>query len=237
MQYLEHIDYGDPKAPLKVISLHGFPSIRSKQNRELAQGVADELGCRVRVVLYPGLSTSGLFSFKKTIDALLNEFPAIIADDSKEKIEPTKVGLLGHSFGGFCALLLAAKFPQLIERVVLLSPLLKFNSSINDVAGFFKSILGTNQNQEVNTLSPVELGQEFHDLSKQYSVEKLISELDPKLKIEMLQARVDGVTPTQTAEEFRQHFKCDFKFELVDQDHSFLIDRPQLAKKIAAYFK
>src|SRR6478672_9105527 len=117
-KYLQFIDYGDSSAPLKVVSLHGFPSVRSKQNRELAQGIADALNCRVRVILYPGLSSDGLFSFSKTIDALLAEFPSLIEPENK-------INLLGHSFGGFAAILLAATYPKLIKKMVLLSPLLR----------------------------------------------------------------------------------------------------------------
>lgn len=235
MQYLQHIDYGDQAAPLKVISLHGFPSIRSKQNRELAQGIADALKCRVRVVLYPGLSSPGIFSFKKTIIALIKEFPALITDRSRATTE--KIDLLGHSFGGFCAILLAAKFPKLVKRVVLLSPLLRFNPSVTDVTGFFKGLLSVGIGDEVKTLAPEVLAEEFKDLSEDYSVKELIHELDPKLKLKFMQARIDNVTPTQMAEDFRQYFKCEFDYELVDQDHSFLIDRPGLSLKIADYLK
>lgn len=228
MQYLKYIDYGDSASPLKVISLHGFPSIRSKQNREIAKGIADELGCRVRVVLYPGLSTSGIFSFKKTIKALVEEFPALT--------EGKPVGVLGHSFGGFCAILLTANFPKLINQLVLLSPLLRFNSSVSDVTGFFTAIL-SDSSSEVQTLTPSQLAGEFNELSKEYAVEQLIASFEPHLKVKFMQARNDGVTPTAIAKEFRKSFKSDFDFELVDQDHSFLIERPALAKKIAEFFR
>lgn len=234
MTYLQFIDYGDKSSTLKVISLHGFPSVRSKQNREIAQGIADELQCRVRVVLYPGLSCSGLFSFKKTIEAMVTQFPELTADEGKVS---QKIDLLGHSFGGFAALLLAAEYPQLVRRMVLLSPLLKFSPSASDVSAFFRNILSTNSNASLNTLTPDELGQEFHDLSKIYQTEKSIERLDPKLKVKLMQARGDTVTPTAIAEEFRRHFKCDLNFELVEQDHSFLVDRLALSKQIAQFFK
>lgn len=227
MSYLRFIDYGKSEWPLGVISFHGFPGIRSKQNREIAEGISNHLSRRARVVLYPGLSAEGEFSFTKTIDALINEFPALV--------EEKKIDVLGHSFGGFNSLLMASKYPEFINRLALLSPLLKFASTVPQAISFFKNIVTVNSG--INTRSAEDLGHEFQQLSLKYKVEDIIANIDPKIKIEMLQARNDQITPTAVAEEFQKYFKGDFKFKLVDQDHSFLTDRPELAKEIANFFK
>lgn len=230
MGYLQFVDYGSSDAPLRVVSLHGFPSIRSVQNRELAANISKELSCRVRVVLYPGLSCPGVFSFKKAIKAMLEEFPALVDSDGVS----SKIDLLGHSFGGFCAILLASKFPTLVRRMTLLSPLLRFSASPPEVTHFFNTLLSTSSG--IDTLSSQELAGEFYDLAKEYQVENLIAKLAPDLEVKFMQARKDTITPTTTAEQFRHYFKCKFAFELVDQDHSFLSDRSALSHEIAAFF-
>lgn len=226
MGYLQYIDYGNSSSPLKVVSLHGFPGVRSKQNREIAQGIADALSCRVRVVLYPGLSTEGKFSFERTIDALLKEFP---------NIAEHRIDLVGHSFGGFSAILLASRYPQLVHKLVLLSPLLKFASTADQALSFFKNIITSNDG--ISTESPEDLAMEFEELSKGFNVAQLVAELSPSMPVKFMQARTDTITPTVIAEDLRKYFRGKIDYELVEQDHSFLLDRPTLAKKIAEFLR
>lgn len=230
MRNLQYIDFGHSSWPLSVVSLHGFPSVRSQQNRELAENISRILQKRVRVVLYPGLSCEGEFSFEQTLKWLMKEFPELI-----EQYRNSKIQLLGHSWGGFCALALAQKFPEMISKIVLLSPLLQFNAKSSQVRPFFEKILS--DNPQLRTVSADELAGEFASLAKRFPPQQLISSLDPKIEIDFLQARSDEITPTAVAEEMRAHFRGKLIFELVDQDHSFLIDRPKLSQKIAELFR
>jgi poly(3-hydroxyalkanoate) synthetase len=226
MSYLQYIDYGDSTWQMSIISLHGFPSIRSKQNRELAENISKILKKRVRVVLYPGLSCEGTFSFTKTLDSLVNEFPSL----SEQK----SVQILGHSWGGFCALVLASKFPEQIKKMVLLSPLLKFSTDLSQLTEWFSQTIDSNS--MIHTLPAEQLAKEFIEIATKFPTEKVISQISPEIEISLLQARADHITPTAIAEEMKNNFKGKFSYQLVDQDHSFLIDRPKLSDNLAKYF-
>lgn len=226
MSYLQYIDYGSRSWPLKIVSLHGFPSIRSKQNRELAENLAKLTQQRVRVVLYPGVSCEGIFSFKKTLEALINEF-SILTENSR-------VGLLGHSWGGFCSIVLASIYSTQISKMVLMSPLLKFSKESNQLRDFFLQAI--NSSSSIRTLPVDQLAKEFIEIAQEFPAENVIASISPEIDIVLLQARRDEITPTAIAEEMKNHFKGKFQYELVDQDHSFLIDRPKLSDKLAQYF-
>lgn len=227
---------GDRKSPerqlrgkkLVTVFLHGFPAVRSKQNREIAEIVARETGRPVELLLYSGLGfAAGVFSFRKTLHEVGEYFDGLFASGRAEKVD-----LVGHSWGGFLALVLASRNPARVRRVVLMSPLLKFAGE-SDAARGFDGVARDNPVLRLGNTS--ELAADFAEVGKSHPTEELIRRLPASVEVLFLQAKEDELTPLAYAEAARAFFAKKPHFEIADNNHSFLRDRPALAKKIAAF--
>jgi pimeloyl-ACP methyl ester carboxylesterase len=218
-------DVAGEKAPVTVF-LHGFPALRSKQNIELAEGFAIATGRRVLVPLYDGLSRSpGIFWFSQT----LLEVRQLVSSLSNSVL----VDLVGHSWGGYMALALAAEASARLRRMVLISPLLNFGT-LDVVTGGFTEY-STNP---LLTLPPAkELAADFMSLGAHASGEALVSQVDPAIDVLFLQAARDTTTPPDIAQASLKHFVRQPEFELVDNDHSFLANRAALTARIVEFLE
>jgi pimeloyl-ACP methyl ester carboxylesterase len=211
--------------PETVFFLHGFPGLRSIQNRDIAQPVSELNGNTAQVLLYEGLGCApGEFSFSRCREAVVNHFRKHLDGN------PGQIDVVGHSWGGFLALQIAGQFPDRIRKLVLMSPLLKFFSETDACEGFKMTA------EEYPVLSlgdTAKLARDFVEVRNKFPLEPIIANL--KIPTLFLQARVDDRTPLDVAEEYRTKFSNDLIFEILDTDHSFLEDRPQIAKRIAKY--
>ena len=230
---------GDSGGELKAIAsndiiffFHGFPAVRSRQNRELAQQVSQINSVYTIVPLYSGLGfTEGEFRFSSCV----NEVRDWALQLTSQKIAEGWQGRLkfvGHSWGGFLSLLLANEplLKSRLQKIVLMSPLVHFAASAM-AAMAFEIVQQDNPHLALGSIE--HLANDFAEVAKRYPTSRLIGNLDPGLETEYWQARVDRLTPPEAAELMRPKFPGQLNFEIVDQDHSFLKDRATLARKLA----
>lgn len=101
---------GEEKKPL-VFLLHGFPG--NEMSYDIAHAVRRN-GMNVLVFHYRGTwGSSGEFSWKNCIDDIETVKNYISRDDIAEKfrIDPGKLVFIGHSMGGFAAMMHAITYP------------------------------------------------------------------------------------------------------------------------------
>ncbi|GEM_PF-2287382 len=216
-----------------VIFLHGFPSLRSKQNRELAEIVSRENSCEVLLPLYSGLGFSeGRFTFSGCMDQVVDWATSLMRQRLNQGWKG-RVQLVGHSWGGFLSLRLAqiSEIKASLNRMVLMSPLVHF-AQAGDVARAFAQM--TARTELRLDLPEIDiLAHDFSKVGQAYPAQRLIENLSPDLEVSYLQAKVDQMTPVESANGMRGSFRCHLDFRLVDQDHSFLTDRANLGVEIA----
>lgn len=212
-----------------LVFLHGFPSIRSKQNREIAAAVNAELGWPTDLLLYSGLGCApGEFTFSGCVDEVGDYFAKLLRERDR------KIDLIGHSWGGFVSLLMASRYPERVRRLVLMSPLLWFASEAEVYGGFTEL---TKEHADLNLGNTSDLVRDFCLIGEKYPTASLIKGLSPATEVLFLQAKVDPLTPAEIAIKMKDLFPRPPIFELVDNDHSFLSDRPQLSQRIAKFLR
>jgi pimeloyl-ACP methyl ester carboxylesterase len=107
---LHYRELGDPEAP-PVLVVHGIMG-HSWEWDTLLAALADDF--RVLAVDQRGHGAS---------DWAADYSAAVLADDLTElisRVAPAPVGLIGHSLGGMAAVLVAARRPDLVERLVVI---------------------------------------------------------------------------------------------------------------------
>ncbi|MCD4812208.1 alpha/beta hydrolase [bacterium] len=98
-----------------VLFLHGFP-YHSESFSAIASRPFE--GYRFITMDFPGAGLSG----KKLSEAPTPESLAVLIKLFLDRIGVQKVDLVGHDFGGGVAIVTAALFPQMVEKVVLIAP-------------------------------------------------------------------------------------------------------------------
>ncbi len=222
MNHLEFKGTGVAVKPITVF-LHGFPGVRSKQNREIAEQTAQTTGRHCYVPLYTGLGFSeGTFSFencRKEVEDFVGELMK----------SHGQLDLVGHSWGGYQALGLAAKHGHKIRRLVLMSPLLDFfNVDIADES--FKSTAQNNPQLHLGEIS--KLAEEFVNVGAETPAVSLAERVHPLTKVVLLQAKDDGVTPPKHAEALLSHFRELPIYRTLETDHSFVLNREFATQEI-----
>lgn len=206
-----------------ILFLHGFPGVRSKQNREIAEKVADRLGRRAIVLFYEGLGvTPGEFSFQRCLDDVEREFKKLTASGP--------IDLVGHSWGGFQALRLTALYPKSVRRLVLLSPLLRFfgedvcEKSFGDTA---------RENPSLNLGDLRERAREFVAIGNSNPYLDMLAKIPREVETTILQAADDQITPGKVSKEASGVVRGPLFYEIRETDHSFLLDRDGTIERIA----
>ena len=198
-----------------TLFLHGFPGVRSKQNQDLAEKAA-KLGRRCFVPLYEGLGQSdGEFSFLKC-----REQVRVFAADLLSQYE--KIDLVGHSWGGYLALGIAADAKEKVSRLVLMSPLLHFFTLDLAQQAFRLTAEG---NPTLNLGSTDDLAREFHTLGTKDRAEESARDISIDTSVSIFQAATDDTTPASYAQNLVNLFRRRPPYEEVATDHSFLVDR------------
>ena len=216
---------GDLSIP--TIFLHGFPGIRSKQNREIAQGFVNSGGGDAHVLLYSGLTQApGQFTFTSCLAEVHAYLEKLVTPKSQS------FNLVGHSWGGFLSLTIAERFQPFLRKMVLMSPLLYFWEE-SESTKFFEETLKNNPGIQIGTAS--ERGAEFETFGTSTPPDRLIRSVTPETEVLFLQAREDDVTPTSIALEKVKLFEKFPTFELVDTDHSFILNRERITKRISNF--
>lgn len=206
-----------------ALFLHGFPGVRSKQNRDLAERAANEKGRRCYVPLYTGLGHSeGEFSFLKCRDEVYELADKLISQNGS-------IDLVGHSWGGYLSLGLAALHVERVQTLVLMSPLVWF---------FTKDIcqqafgMTAKDNADLNLGNTDERAHEFFKLGNLDCAEEFARRISTQTTVSLFQAATDDTTPVSYAEALVNQFKKRPRYEVVNTDHSFLLDREQALTRV-----
>lgn len=207
-----------------TLFLHGFPGVRSKQNKDLAERAAAK-GRRSFVPLYAGLGQAdGEFSFSKC--------KAQVEMFAQELITRNgSIDIVGHSWGGYMALDLAAKYQAKIQQLVLMSPLIYFYTL--DLAKQAMK-LTADGNAALKLGVTDELAKDFYTLGNRGRAENFAKEISPETSVTIFQASNDDTTPVSYAESLVNMFKTRPHYEQVVTDHSFLVNREAALTKILA---
>jgi pimeloyl-ACP methyl ester carboxylesterase len=217
-----------------IIFLHGFPALRSKQNRELADRISVLSNRKCFVLLYAGLSLAdGQFSFSSCRDEVCQWFDNYLKERRAAGLLAV-VDIVGHSWGGYLALLLISRYPVAVRRLVLMSPLLNF--AADEISRkSFEVTVGTRDG--LNLPAADDLSRDFEEVGKKDPPERLLGLVPQSLEVLFLQAANDTTTPAAIATQLIDLFKRRPRFEILNQDHSFLLDRPELSEKIADFLR
>ncbi|MES2963399.1 MAG: alpha/beta fold hydrolase [Bdellovibrionota bacterium] len=221
---MKRLEFG-PNGTPPVLFLHGFPGVRSKQNREIAEKVAGLLGRRAIVLLYEGLGqAAGEFSFERCLVDVEAEFKAITSKSAP-------IDLVGHSWGGFQAIRLAGLYGSDVRRLVLMSPLLKFF----DQAVCERSFADTaRDNPSLKLGDVVERAREFVEIGTSHPRGDLLAKIPIHVETTILQAADDQITPGIVSKVASASIRGPLKYEIRETDHSFLLDRDGTIERIAA---
>jgi len=116
-----------------VILLHGFPG-----NHMGLVGLADCMGnCRLIIPDLPACGLSDSLEKKhnlKNYSDWLNEFLKSLSID--------KAIIIGHSFGSRVALVFTNRYPKKVEKLILITPVLKVDGMLNRVISAYYGITG-----------------------------------------------------------------------------------------------
>lgn len=223
----------DPPAALNngalssIVFLHGFPGHRSRQNRDLAKGMAEGMGENVDVLLYAGLGCApGLFSFTRCFA----EVESYLLNLEKA-LEGQKVILVGHSWGGFLALAMARRFADRVDQVLLLSPLLRFLPEA-DAVKWFESYRA--ENPDLDFGDSALLARDWREFYSRQDIPEIIRSLHLSTQVSIIQARQDEVTPAHLAESMLAVFAQPPRYELREDDHGFQSNRSDLVRRLVA---
>ena len=215
-----------------TVSLHGFPAVRSKQNVEIAERLAEQLQSRVEVLFYSGLGIApGIFRFQDCLREVTAHFRELV-----QKHPDRSLDIVGHSWGGFLALAMAQVEPVAarLRKMVLISPLLRFAPLASATVGIYEYV---RTNPELHFGEVSELAADYVAVSERSPAAGMIQNLPSKLDLLFLQSRPDEVTPAAVAQEHLPLFPCSTEFELVENDHGFMTDRRGVADRIALFLK
>lgn len=217
------LEYGKANAGRATLFLHGFPGVRSKQNRDLAERAADGFGRRCFVPLYDGLGVAeGRFSFESCRDQIQSFAEKLLAENET-------LDLVGHSWGGYLALGLAAKHQERIERLILMSPLLHFFTLDVCKQAFTLTAEG---NADLDLGNIETLAKEFHTLGNREHAYRHAQTISSRTMVSIFQAASDDTTPASYAEHLVNQFRERPGYEAVATDHSFLLNRPQALERV-----
>jgi dienelactone hydrolase len=125
------------------------------------------------------------------LDSLLNNAPG----DSEAKIDPTRIGIVGHSFGGWTALA-ATEVEQRIRAVVALAP----GGSSQPKPGIIRATLTFRWGRDVPTLYLVAEGDVFTPLAGMYE----LFESTPATKHMFILRRADHMHFMDNVEEMHE---------------------------------
>ena len=147
-----------------VLLLHGFPG--NENNFDLAH-VIRRLGWNVFVFHYRGSwGSDGDYSFNNSLEDITAaiEFLGMESSKTNYRCDPDKIVLLGHSFGGFGALIKAAEYDTIQNAASFAA----FNF------GFLTKLLSANDDARSMAMDYLQAGA---DELKGTSAEKLFAEL------------------------------------------------------------
>lgn len=239
MHGLLYLAQGKGPHPTLVL-LHGFPGF--EQNLDLAQTLR-RTGFNILVFHYRGTwGSEGVFSILSARDdvAAAVSFLRDPKNTSAERIDATRIGLAGHSLGGFLALE-AGAIDSDISCIIALAPA---NMGVMAEAARTDPEYRATLEEDTGQMGPV------NGVSGEIMVEELLSHpelnavtLAPQLAprpLLLIGASSDTVLPYQVfhtplAVAYQAIDWPDLKIILMDGDHNFSWNRLALARNVSGW--
>lgn len=221
-----------------VLLLHGFPG--HELNLDLAQTIR-RAGWNVLVFHYRGSwGSQGNFSFNNCLEDVLSGLTYLRDEEVKKKylINSNQIVLLGHSLGGFLALMTAIKNPYINQigsiagvNLGVWAKLLNEANNPNEVFEFSEDIFRPLQGATIQSiLSEIRNNQEKWDITRQ------IDNLSNKNLLLVAGSR-DEVVPIDfhhnpLVQKLKHLEEIKYKEIILNADHSFSDKRIALAQAV-----
>jgi len=205
-----------------LLFLHGFPSLRSRQNLDLAEAATQEFHRKSFIPHYRGLGVSpGRFFFESSL---------VDAREALSNITKkfSKVHLIGHSWGGAVALNLLKEHPTAIASLTLLSPLLDFEITDASIIALAREV----RSDYPSLFASITEAEQIEDAKIIHKAHRPILWMSDVKKVPLLvfQATHDPYTPKEKTILLVQAWDASARYLEIDLDHSFLNDRPLFKK-------
>jgi pimeloyl-ACP methyl ester carboxylesterase len=218
-----------PATEKAILFFHGFPATRGVKNLDLADLVQREVRQDTYLLHYQGLGESpGAFKFTDSI-AEASRVVQMIAQDHKE------LCLVGHSWGGLVAMNMAQRHPEKIRSVVLLSPFCDVKKT-EPLYDFFINKAREDFNVFGNQ-TEADVIRDFDVVLENHLPKFMAPKLADHIRVSVIQAGRDDVTPPATAKVLLPLFKKAPTYIELDQDHSFTQSRKELAEALTRLIK
>jgi len=205
-----------------VLMLHGFPGEPVEDlNKEKNIDIAKQLNLEgYNVFLYHyeglGLNRDGIFSFSSSASEAI-EVAKIVIEKSKKRII-----IIGHSWGGYLAILINSLLKEKIYKTILLSPFI-FLPKRSQLKEILENLLCSIPHQMAKGVKSNNLTDDLLTLDFEYfkQKEQMLSELK---NITILHAIEDHEVPLQSS---KLLIECNPSITLleVETDHGFKVSR------------
>ncbi len=217
-------EYLPPKNLTKkaaVLFLHGYPG--SQKNYDIAEHLTFH-GFHCYVMHYRGSwKSKGDYSLL----SIYEDIERVIHFLRQKGFENKAISLIGSSWGGFVALEILAKCPDL-DKVILLSPFINIGaheSDLSDVCDFLSSVTYPSIKNYVKE----KLFSDLKAVQKGFNPWHKLKEIEGK-KVLIIHGLVDQLCPIEYSRRLKFQFKTEARlYELQNQDH-FLYTREILCE-------
>ncbi len=208
-----------------VLFLHGFPANRNVKNLDLADVVHQQTKRAVYLLHYRGLGEShGDFRFTQSIQEAVEVMHRLAKDHRK-------VTVIGHSWGGLVGMNIAQRCPELVDQLILLSPLCELDKN-NSLYSWILHEVKNDCPGVYGKLSQEDILAEIEGVVANHAPKDIVGRIPSTIPITLIQAALDDTTPAAAAKALLPHFSSQVNYLELPQDHSFSQSRRQLADTI-----
>ncbi len=225
-----------------VVLLHGFPG--NEKNLDLAQAMR-RAGFNVLFFHYRGAwGSQGTFSFGNAIDDVESALSYLRTPEValRYRVDPEHLSLVGHSMGGFAALMAGARDQSVVCTVGLAAANLGYPPPENAPEGAFEGFASyTDSLTMLHTESGTAVVDEIRKRAKEFDTRSHASRFS-KRPVLLIAGAQDTVTrPDETHTPLVKAFEAqgDIKLShvIMQGDHSFSWTRIELAKTTIGWLR
>ena len=220
-----------------IVLCHGFPGF--EKNADLAQ-IFRRAGYNVFVFSYRGAwGSQGDFTFSNVIADTCKSVYYIVSDEFplKERVNNQPVILIGHSMGGFAALMAAAKLPEIRHIISIAGWNIGHSAKESRQCGDVKSRINNllSGAKVLNGVTPAVLWNEMFTYENEYDLCQIALQFSERHLL-LIAAKRDSDTPPEynhipLLHALRENSAIVDEI-YIDADHSFAEKRIELAKVI-----
>lgn len=217
-----------------VVLLHGFPG--NEKNLDLAQAMR-RAGFNVLFFHYRGAwGSDGVFTFGNVVDDVASALAYLRTSEvaAQYRIDPTRLSLVGHSMGGFAALMAGASDPEVSCTVGIAAANIGYPAPKNWAEGALEGFAAyTDSLSMLSTESGQAVVDEIIVRGSEFDTRTLAPKFS-KRSVLLLAGAQDTVTaPGDThlplVEAFQAQGDISLSHKILPGDHSFSWSRIELA--------